>query len=206
MRKPKRTATESVQFRVETKAKRRWQKAAARDPALEGKDTDRRLSAFFRVAADQRAAQLAGLQWIPFDQSLWNRQPLPPDRRPVLVELAPRAEELPNSYAVGYLRFACEEEDSPMFVIPGLGGVVVAWCDCLPGFEFRRWYCFGTQSARDDQKIVEAYHARAERLLSEGYDAVGGAHLATTAETEAMKNELLRDRSERSAMALKARP
>lgn len=73
------------------------------------------------------------MKWVEFDQQKWDRQPLPPARRHLLVQVAAKAEEgLPPAVAVGYMRFAAGCKDSPTFTIPGVGGTVVAWCDCLP--------------------------------------------------------------------------
>lgn len=73
------------------------------------------------------------MKWIEFDQQKWDHQPLPPARRHLLVQVAAKAEEgLPPAVAVGYMRFAAGCKDSPTFTIPGVGGTVVAWCDCLP--------------------------------------------------------------------------
>jgi len=70
--------------------------------------------------------------WIPFDQAKYAGQPLPRERRYVLCQVAEREEKgLPPSVAVGYLRFAAGDRDSPGFIVPGVGGPVVAWCDCL---------------------------------------------------------------------------
>jgi hypothetical protein len=78
-------------------------------------------------------------QWIAFDQKVYDRQPLPPERRYVLVRTWPT--DLHNvrdrdctrpAIAVGYMKFGAGCADSPYFVIPSVGGDVVAWCDCLP--------------------------------------------------------------------------
>lgn len=73
------------------------------------------------------------MEWIEFDQQKWADQPLPPARKHLLVQIAARPDEgLPPAVAVGYLRFAAGDPCSPTFTIPGVGGTVVAWCDCLP--------------------------------------------------------------------------
>jgi hypothetical protein len=83
------------------------------------------------------------MNWIPFDAALFDRQPLPAERRRVLV-VVPATPERGNAQtvAVGYLRYASGEADSPFFVVPGVGGPVTHWCDCLgddfeaPGWNF----------------------------------------------------------------------
>lgn len=77
-------------------------------------------------------AQAAGSAWVPFDQSLWADQPLPTERRYVLVMIPPRQREgLPPTVAVGYLRYAAGDKNSPNFITPGVGGVPTHWNDCL---------------------------------------------------------------------------
>ena len=72
------------------------------------------------------------MTWIPFEQSKWAQQELPQARKHILVQLAAKPDKgLPPAVAVGYLRFAAGDENSPVFTIPGVGGDVVAWCDCL---------------------------------------------------------------------------
>ncbi len=74
------------------------------------------------------------MDWTPYEQDKWNQQPLPPVRRWVLCHIAARQDPtmgLPVTVAVGYLRLAAGCEDSPVFTIPGVGGPVVAWSDCL---------------------------------------------------------------------------
>ena len=34
--------------------------------------------------------------------------------------------------AVGYLKNAAGDKQCPYFVVPGIGGRVLRWCDCLP--------------------------------------------------------------------------
>lgn len=82
------------------------------------------------------------MQWIDFDPAKGYQQPLPPERKLVMVQSEGRtAKGLPPSVSVGYLRFAAGEKDSPFFVVPGVErGKDVAWCDCLPeGFGAPLW-------------------------------------------------------------------
>ena len=58
---------------------------------------------------------------------------MPQERKHLLLQIAKKPEQgLPPAVAVGYMRFAAGDKDSPTFTIPGVGGEVVAWCDCLP--------------------------------------------------------------------------
>jgi hypothetical protein len=81
------------------------------------------------------------MNWVPFDQQKWHHQELPIARRYLLVQIAAKPREgLPPAVAVGYMRFAAGCGDSPVFTIPGVGGNVVAWCDCLvDDFEAPLW-------------------------------------------------------------------
>ena len=71
--------------------------------------------------------------WHLFDQSKGSRQLRPPVSKYVVVKL--RSTEpgcLPDGLAVGYRKNAAGDKQCPYFVIPGIGGEVLAWCDCLP--------------------------------------------------------------------------
>ncbi len=70
-------------------------------------------------------------KWNAYDERLWDKQPLPPERRLVLVQVAARPDGYPASVAVGYMKFCAGQEDSPMFVVPGVGGPVTHWSDSL---------------------------------------------------------------------------
>lgn len=73
------------------------------------------------------------MTWTLFDKANFTNQPLPPERRYVLVQTAEQPEKgLPPGVAVGYLRIW---SSTVFFVIPGIGGEVTHWCDCL-GDEF----------------------------------------------------------------------
>ncbi len=77
------------------------------------------------------------MKWFEFEQEKLAAQKLPPARKYVLVQIAAKVDEgLPPAVAVGYLRFAAGDKNSPVFTIPGVGGTVVAWCDCL-GDDFK---------------------------------------------------------------------
>lgn len=71
------------------------------------------------------------MNWVNYAEAKWTNQPLSPKRKHVLVQIAAKR-DLPPAVAVGYLRFASGEQDSPVFTTPGVGGNVIAWCDCLP--------------------------------------------------------------------------
>lgn len=97
-------------------------------------------------------------RWYPFDQQRWRRK-LPPERRYVLVAIAPGNVEPPStvpshvaSVAVGYLKFAAGCRDSPYFVVPGFGRsfVVTHWADCLgDDFYSPNWTGIQSQRRRD---------------------------------------------------------
>jgi len=87
------------------------------------------------------------MNWIEYTESKWDGQPLPPERKYVLVQIAERPDEgMPPAVAVGYMRFAAGDKHSPVFTIPGVGGDVVAWRDCL-GDDFTAPLWPGTRKA-----------------------------------------------------------
>lgn len=72
------------------------------------------------------------MKWVEFEQEKLANQKLPPRGRYILCQIAAKPEKgLPPAVAVGYMRFAAGDKNSPVFTIPGVGGDVVAWCDCL---------------------------------------------------------------------------
>jgi len=93
------------------------------------------------------------MKWYAFDPAKGYRQKRPPEKKYVLVKLkaaAPRVikvggdearrlhSSMPGPIAVGYRKDGGGDKDSPFFVVPGIGGEVIEWCDCLPdGFEWR---------------------------------------------------------------------
>jgi len=83
---------------------------------------------------------MAPLKWYPFDPSKGYRQKRPPIKKYVLVILESTEPGCkPPAVAVGYRKDGAGEPNSPYFVIPGIGGNVIAWCDCLPdGWEWPR--------------------------------------------------------------------
>ena len=76
------------------------------------------------------------MRWIKFDKD----GPVPKERRYVLVQIKEKDTDvggLPPSVCVGYLRVW---SSGPFFVIPGVGGEVTHWCDCLgDNFEAPLW-------------------------------------------------------------------
>ena len=85
------------------------------------------------------------LRWYDFDPSKGSRQKRPPEYKLVLVRTIAGDykhiegeirfvlnEGLPPGLAVGYRKNAAGDKQSPYFVVPGIGGNVSAWCDCLP--------------------------------------------------------------------------
>lgn len=73
------------------------------------------------------------MKWTTFVESLYAQQPLPPERRFVLVRVdIPVEPHQRPAIAVGYMKFGGGDPDSPYFVTPSVPGEVIAWCDCLP--------------------------------------------------------------------------
>lgn len=87
------------------------------------------------------------MKWHSFDKSKGFHQLRPPPRKWVVVQIKPQAPETvdfglklkadlvasyPPGIAVGYRKDAAGDKSCPYFVIPGIGGEVMAWCDCLP--------------------------------------------------------------------------
>ena len=72
------------------------------------------------------------MKWYPFDKAKGSRQKRPPEKRYVLVRLERTARGNPEAIAIGYRKNSAGDKQCPYFVIPGLGGDVVGWCDCLP--------------------------------------------------------------------------
>jgi hypothetical protein len=69
--------------------------------------------------------------WISFDIAKESRQVLPPERKTVLVRLAPFRDGLPNMVMVGYLRYAAGDKNSPHFILPGVPewAEAIGWLD-----------------------------------------------------------------------------
>jgi hypothetical protein len=81
-----------------------------------------------------------GMKWYPFDKAKGYRQKRPPEKKYVLVQCVAEDECSAPAVAVGYRKNAAGCKDSPYFVIPGVGGEVIAWCDCLPSdFDTPLW-------------------------------------------------------------------
>jgi hypothetical protein len=75
------------------------------------------------------------MNWTEYEIERWANQPLPPVRKYVLVQVKGEPEiGMPPSVAVGYMRYAAGDENSPAFTTPGVDShkKVFAWCDCLP--------------------------------------------------------------------------
>jgi len=71
-------------------------------------------------------------EWHQFNRALGNGQERPPINKAVLVYVASMQPGLPEAIAVGYRKDAAGDAGYPYFVVPGHGGEVMAWCDCLP--------------------------------------------------------------------------
>lgn len=77
------------------------------------------------------------MKWYAFDPAKGSRQKRPPERRYVLVQLPEQPElGLPPAVAVGYMKNAAGDKQSPYFVTPAIGGIPTHWCDCL-GDDFK---------------------------------------------------------------------
>lgn len=80
------------------------------------------------------------MKWHKFDKSKGYRQLRPPIGKWVMVKLEAKPHDvatLPCGLAIGYRKDAAGDKTCPYFVIPGIGGEVLEWCDCLPeGFEY----------------------------------------------------------------------
>lgn len=75
------------------------------------------------------------MKWYPFDKAKGSRQKRPPIKKWVVVQLVRRIDvvgTVPQGIAIGYRKNAAGDKQCPYFVIPGIGGEVTAWCDCLP--------------------------------------------------------------------------
>lgn len=72
------------------------------------------------------------MNWYRFNKDKGYHQRRPPERKDVLVVLEKRSPSLPRAIAVGYMKNSAGQKEHPYFVIPGIGGEVIAWCDCLP--------------------------------------------------------------------------
>lgn len=84
------------------------------------------------------------MKWISFEHDKWANQKLPKPERYLLLQIAAKPNDgLPPAVAVGYMRFAAGDKNSPVFTVPGVGGNVVAWCDCL-GDDFHAPLWLGT--------------------------------------------------------------
>ncbi|MES2367732.1 MAG: hypothetical protein V4563_17780 [Pseudomonadota bacterium] len=96
------------------------------------------------------------MKWYPFDKAKGSCQKRPPERRHVLVVLAPNKDKsVPSGVAVGYRKNAAGDKQCPYFVVPGIGGEVIAWCDCLPdGFQAPCWM-LPPQPSLEKLKIIK---------------------------------------------------
>ena len=85
---------------------------------------------------DRELASLRGdVVWTPFDEKLGSQQKMPARYRTVLVYVESIGPGMPKALSVGYRKDAAGDKESPYFVVPGHGGKVLAWCDCLPASE-----------------------------------------------------------------------
>ncbi len=71
-------------------------------------------------------------KWYTFDPKKGYRQRRPPDHKWVLVKTRSKRIGIPDPISVGYIKYAAGDRSCPYFVCPGVGGIAMAWCDCLP--------------------------------------------------------------------------
>lgn len=55
----------------------------------------------------------------------------PPEKRYLLCKLEMGCSQPGGAVAVGWFKFAGGDRNCPSFIVPGVGGDVVAWSDCL---------------------------------------------------------------------------
>lgn len=90
------------------------------------------------TAVTHDVLHLDGLPNVTVDRY---NEPLPPERRMVMVQIDRSESEAP-CVAVGYLKFAAGDRECPFFVVPGAlpHFVVTHWADCLgDDFEAPLW-------------------------------------------------------------------
>jgi len=90
------------------------------------------------------------IKWYPFSEIKGYHQKRPPERKDVLVILERTSPNLPRSIAVGYMKNSAGQKEYPYFVIPGIGGKVVYWCDCLPSDFDDSLEFYYTENSRDN--------------------------------------------------------
>lgn len=71
-------------------------------------------------------------KWYAFNEQKGYCQKRPQIRKLVLVLRESPTPGIPNAICVGYRKDAAGDKACPYFVVPGHGGRVLAWCDCLP--------------------------------------------------------------------------
>jgi len=72
-------------------------------------------------------------KWYLFDKTKGSRQKHLPEGKYVVVLLESTDPScLPCGLGIGYRKDGGGDPQTPYFVIPGIGGEVIAWCDCLP--------------------------------------------------------------------------
>lgn len=73
-------------------------------------------------------------EWIPTKMERDGSYKLPAEHKLVLLAFPENSfgSGSAPATAVGYLRYAAGDKNSPMFVTPGIGGFPTHWRDCLP--------------------------------------------------------------------------
>ena len=72
------------------------------------------------------------MKWNKFDEKLGSGQVLPLPYKVLLLYIESLSQGSPRALAVGYMKFAAGDKESPHFITPGHGGAVLSWSDCLP--------------------------------------------------------------------------
>lgn len=79
---------------------------------------------------------MANHKWHRVSHPIQPGEPVPPERKVVLVWCEGKTSDSHYLPWCGYLRYAAGDPNCPFFVVyhgnPDLPADVVAWCDCLP--------------------------------------------------------------------------
>lgn len=77
-------------------------------------------------------------KWIKFKPSRGGKQKLPKEKKFVLVQTQV-LDNAPPGIAVGYMRHPAGVKAEAVWTIPGIGGDVQYWNDCLEDFYAPAW-------------------------------------------------------------------
>ncbi len=83
--------------------------------------------------------EIKGIKWYSFNEDKGSKQKRPTVGKWVVVLREKLVSNKPEAVAIGYMKNAAGDKQCPYFVVPGLGGKIIAWCDCLPeSFDYPR--------------------------------------------------------------------